>query len=234
MGKAQSKLSFEEASKYSHITDFKVDEVQKCYSTFSKDCPNGLLTRDQFLKIYAQYFPFGESAPFASLVFRMYDPEGNGNISFERYIAVLSIAARGRIDEKIRWAFDFYDQDQDGVISRTDLAIVLDAVHRMMCTMRLEPEDSAFSALAGIVATERTDNPVETDRTDGVVIEGSIKSVSAAARSMTSSNPAEQVLQIFESMCGESEMFISLDEFRAGIRQDPARLQGLLMFDGMC
>ena len=99
---------------------------------FTRECPDGYIGREQFLDIYARYFPFGDSAPFANLLFRHYDPEGEGRVSFVNYLRVLSLSARARLEEKIRWAFTFYDQDQDGVLSRSDLAIVFDAVHRLV------------------------------------------------------------------------------------------------------
>ncbi len=43
----------------------------------------------------------------------------------------LSILVRGNLDEKLRWTFSLYDQDRDGLISRSE-------IH----TMRYKPHDS--------------------------------------------------------------------------------------------
>ncbi|CAN7989851.1 unnamed protein product, partial [Ixodes pacificus] len=47
--------------------------VSSRYKGFLKDCPNGQLTEQGFLRIYKQFFPQGDPSKFASLVFRVFD-----------------------------------------------------------------------------------------------------------------------------------------------------------------
>ncbi|KAF0772356.1 frequenin-1-like [Aphis craccivora] len=54
---------------------------------FLKDCPNGLLTEQGFIKIYRQFFPQGDPTKFASLVFRVFDE--NKKLGYKQSIATL-------------------------------------------------------------------------------------------------------------------------------------------------
>ncbi|KAH8386950.1 hypothetical protein KR093_003725, partial [Drosophila rubida] len=72
MGKKSSKL------KQDTIDRLTTDTYCE-HKGFLKDCPNGLLTEQGFIKIYKQFFPQGDPSKFASLVFRVFD-ENNVSI----------------------------------------------------------------------------------------------------------------------------------------------------------
>ena len=95
-----------------------VDDWYKC---FHKDCPNGQLTCDEFKKIYAQFFPTGDSSAFAEHVFRRFDVDHNQRISFQEFLTALSITSKGNLDEKLDWAFGLYDTNGDGFITREEM-----------------------------------------------------------------------------------------------------------------
>lgn len=44
----------------------------------------------------------------------------------------LSVLARGTIQEKLLWAFNLYDTNADGVITREELLNVVSAIYDMM------------------------------------------------------------------------------------------------------
>lgn len=94
-----------------------------------------MLKQSDLLEIYRQFFPFGDPSGFCEHVFRLYDSKGDGVIDFAEYIRALSITSRGRLEEKIQWAFRFYDIDGDGKISREDMLVVVEAIYRMMGSM---------------------------------------------------------------------------------------------------
>ncbi|KAH6948605.1 hypothetical protein HPB50_025226 [Hyalomma asiaticum] len=107
-------------------------EVRQWYKGFLKDCPNGLLTEQGFLRIYKQFFPRGDPSKFASLVFRVFDENKDGSIEFEEFIRALSVTSRGNVEEKLLWAFKLYDVDNDGFITREEMYNIVDAIYEML------------------------------------------------------------------------------------------------------
>ncbi|CAG8648129.1 2576_t:CDS:2, partial [Cetraspora pellucida] len=141
MGKSNSKLNEDELRELQKCTHFNKSELQQWYKGFLKDCPSGELDKLEFQKIYKQFFPFGDPSRFAEYVFDVFDENKNGKIEFKEFICALSITSRGKLDEKLQWAFQLYDIDNDGYITYDEMYKIVDAIYKMVGSMVKLPPD---------------------------------------------------------------------------------------------
>ncbi|KAH9278351.1 Hippocalcin-like protein 1 [Echinococcus granulosus] len=141
MGAKQAKLKAETIDELTRSTPFNEQEIQLWYRGFLKDCPNGQLTVEDFQRLYCALFSsstlngdrHGDPRPFARLVFRAFDQNGDGVVEFRDIITTLSVTRYPNDEEqRLRWAFHIYDLDGDGYISRGEMLQVVKAIYKMI------------------------------------------------------------------------------------------------------
>ena len=99
---------------------------------FLKECPSGTLPKDEFQRIYHQFFPYGDPSKFADYVFNVFDSDKSGTIDFKEFICALSVTSRGKMEDKLDWAFQLYDIDGDGKISYDEMLAIVEAIYKMV------------------------------------------------------------------------------------------------------
>ncbi|XP_048797637.1 Kv channel-interacting protein 4 isoform X2 [Lagopus muta] len=123
---------------------FTKKELQILYRGFKNECPSGVVNEETFKEIYSQFFPQGDSTTYAHFLFNAFDTDHNGSVSFEDFVMGLSILLRGTVQEKLNWAFNLYDINKDGYITKEEMLDIMKAIYDMMgkCTYPVLKEDT--------------------------------------------------------------------------------------------
>lgn len=141
MGKAVSKLSKDELKLLRENTLFDKRELQQWYKGYLRDCPSGQLLEEEFVKVFKQFFPFGDPSDYCFYLFRIFDTDNSKYIDFKEFIIALSLTARGDMSQKLEFSFRLYDLNRDGKVSYKEVLAVTAAIYKMVGPMVSLPED---------------------------------------------------------------------------------------------
>lgn len=166
-----------------------------------------MLTKEEFQKIYKQFFPFGDPTSFADYVFNVFDSDKSGSIDFKEFICALSVTSRGKMEDKLDWAFQLYDIDGDGEISYNEMLKIVEAIYKMVCRIlflyvRMQPLTSLqVGSMVKLPADEDT--------------------------------PEKRVRKIFKMMDKDENGSLDMAEFKEGSKRDETIVSALSLYDGL-
>lgn len=133
------------------------EELHKCFKThFTKSEIEGLvkiytqltpkkLDRTTFRDILQNYFEMTQDL-LMDRVFRAFDKDNDSLISLEEWVKGMSVYLRGDLKERSKFAFNVYDLNGDGVISREEMFHLLKEV-----LMKLPNEEDPDEGIKDLV-----------------------------------------------------------------------------------
>nr|XP_014353026.1 PREDICTED: visinin-like [Latimeria chalumnae] len=113
-------------------TKYTEEELSKWYESFKKQCPDGKISKTDFEKIYANFFPNSDPKAYANHVFRSFDTNDDGTLDFREYIIALHMTSSGKTVLKLEWAFSLFDVDKNGEVSKAEVLEIITAIFKMI------------------------------------------------------------------------------------------------------
>lgn len=172
-----------------------------------------MLTKEEFQKIYKQFFPFGDPTSFADYVFNVFDSDKSGSIDFKEFICALSVTSRGKMEDKLDWAFQLYDIDGDGKISYDEMLQIVEAIYKMVRSM------------VSCVQVSKTRH--------NILMTAFFKVGSMVKLPADEDTPEKRVRKIFRMMDKDENGSLDMAEFKEGSKRDETIVSALSLYDGL-
>jgi Ca2+-binding EF-hand superfamily protein len=164
-----------------------------------------MLTKEEFQKIYKQFFPFGDPSSFADYVFNVFDADKSGTIDFKEFICALSVTSRGKMEDKLDWAFQLYDIDGDGKISYEEMLAIVEAIYKMVRWSDGRRLSNTLTVQVGSMVKLPEDEDT----------------------------PEKRVRKIFRMMDKDENGSLDMAEFKEGSKRDETIVSALSLYDGL-
>jgi Ca2+-binding EF-hand superfamily protein len=132
MGNAQAATTLrkEELEKLQEMTHFDQKELTAMYKQFRKETPQGAINKSEFKEVMKQ---MGVVDNFLQdLIFNVFDGNKDGTINFQEFVRALSVMTRGTPDEKLDFAFQMYDINNNGYITKDDITRIMDSFYKLV------------------------------------------------------------------------------------------------------
>ena len=130
MGTRISKVYPETFSELLSCIQYNRQELEEWYKIFI-DNSDGFLEIRRFYSFYEMFFPHGDPTLFADQVYVLFQTRTE-TIDFREFICGISVLCRGKMKDKLRFAYYLYDYDGKGKINTKEIFGIITAIYKMV------------------------------------------------------------------------------------------------------
>ena len=111
-------------------TGFSREEIKTILDKFSANNPDGKLDKKEFARLYDELRPEPPELidEIANYVFKGFDKDNNGSINFNEFLIAYALTSRGDQKQKLEYAFELYDVDDNGYLDKKEVSEALEAM----------------------------------------------------------------------------------------------------------
>jgi len=105
------------------------EDLLTMYAGFNNDFPNGGMELDQFTAMFPD---LNKGNVTGNLVFRVLDDDRSGCLGFKEFLQAIDLMGARSPDDKLRWAFKMYDEDNSREVDINEMENVMVAIFNML------------------------------------------------------------------------------------------------------
>ena len=160
MGKTKSKLKLcrDEVDFLERHTSLDRPTIKTWYKGFKKNCPNGMLDKEQFVGLYKLFTPYSNTDEYCDHIFRTFDKDKDGTINFSEFLLAINVMGNGSVEEKLMWSFKMFDIDENGSIDLDEMTRVIQSIYDMLGPNALTMTDFSPEVRANAIFTKLDKN----------------------------------------------------------------------------
>jgi len=140
MKNGKPELKDEDAAAIAEKSGLSTEQIKEDFNNFIKDHPKGKLNKKDFKQCFTVASGSGKGTDaFVQNVFRMFDSDNNGYITFVEFMVILQILDNGSNEEKLLHCFKMFDVNNDGSITKKELV----KIFKIICAANNAPNPEA-------------------------------------------------------------------------------------------
>ena len=136
--------------KNSSFTTKELKQLKKAYKKVDKD-KSGELDEQEFSEMIkvSKILTVSNDAEYDSL-FKAFDADGSGTISFEEVATSFSVLSKGSPEEKLEYLFKVYDADKSNTLEKDELVLIIERMRATAAALGRDVDKSS-SFIDGIM-----------------------------------------------------------------------------------